>query len=73
MTVSISREWEELLEESRESDVQGLDAHGQMTDALLRGVEGEVLDGKYKILKVGETSVIVSYVDGTGQRTIRIG
>ncbi len=43
------------------------------TDALLRGVEGEVLDGKYKILKVGETSVIVSYVDGTGQRTIRIG
>ena len=36
--LSISREWEELLEESRESDVQGLDAHAQMTDALLKDV-----------------------------------
>ncbi len=43
------------------------------TDALLKGVEGEVLDGKYKILKVGDTSVIVSYLDGSGQRTLRIG
>jgi len=32
-----------------------------------------VLDGQYKILKVGLQSVIVSYVDGQGQRTIGLG
>jgi len=40
------------------------------TGTVLSGVEGQVLDGKYKIVKVGEQSVIVSYVDGSGQRTI---
>ena len=40
------------------------------TDATLSGFEGSVLDGKYKILKVGDSSVIACYVDGTGQRTI---
>jgi len=37
---------------------------------LLSGVEGQIVDGKYKLLKVGDSSVIVSYVDGTGLRTI---
>jgi hypothetical protein len=37
------------------------------------GCEGAVLDGQYKILKVGTQSVIVSYVDGQGQRTIGLG
>jgi hypothetical protein len=37
------------------------------------GCEGAVLDGQYRILKVGTQSVIVSYVDGQGQRTIGLG
>lgn len=37
------------------------------------GCEGAILDGQYKILKVGTQSVIVSYVDGQGQRTIGLG
>lgn len=38
--------------------------------AFYQGVEGQVLDGKYKVLKIGEQSVIVAYVDGSGQRTL---
>ena len=29
-----------------------------------------MVDGQYKVIKVGITSVDVAYVDGTGQRTI---
>jgi hypothetical protein len=39
---------------------------------IISGSEGQIVDGKYKLLKVGKESVIVSYVDGTGQRTIMI-
>lgn len=39
---------------------------------MLSGSEGEIVDGKYKLLKVGTESVIVSYVDGTGRKTILI-
>jgi hypothetical protein len=35
--------------------------------------EGDVVDGRYKVVKVGTTSVVVSYVDGTGQRTLPLG
>lgn len=38
----------------------------------LSGSEGQIMDGKYKLLKVGTESVIVSYVDGSGQKTILI-
>lgn len=37
-SVSISHDWAALLVESLEHDVVGLDAHGQMTDAMLRDV-----------------------------------
>lgn len=39
---------------------------------MLSGSEGQIVDGKYKLLKVGTESVIVSYVDGSGQKTILI-
>jgi len=41
--------------------------------ALFNGVEGDVLDGRFRIVKVGVQSVILSYVDGTGTRTIPLG
>lgn len=37
---------------------------------ILPGSEGQIVDGKYKVVKVGKESVIVSYVDGTGLKTI---
>ncbi len=43
------------------------------TGALFMGNEGMVIDGQYKILKIGLTTVIVAYVDGQGPRTIPLG
>lgn len=43
------------------------------TGYTFEGVEGQIIDGRYKLLKVGTTSVVMSYVDGTGQRTINQG
>jgi hypothetical protein len=33
-------------------------------------LEGSVFDGRYKIVKVNAESVVVSFVDGTGQKTV---
>jgi hypothetical protein len=41
--------------------------------ALFHAFEGDVVDGRYRIVKVGVQSVVVSYVDGTGSRTIGLG
>ena len=43
------------------------------TGALFMGNEGMIIDGQYRILKVGLTTVVVAYVDGQGQRTIPLG
>jgi hypothetical protein len=43
------------------------------TGLTLEGVEGQVIDGRYKLLKVGTQSVVIAFVDGTGQRTLTIG
>ena len=39
-------------------------------NAVFQAFEGDVVDGRYRIVKVGSQSVVVSYVDGSGQRTI---
>lgn len=44
-----------------------------VTGASFRAFEGEVLDGRYRLLKVSPQSVTVSYVDGSAQRTIALG
>jgi hypothetical protein len=41
--------------------------------AVFEAVEGNVVDGRYRLLKVGQTSVVMSYLDGGGQRTINLG
>jgi hypothetical protein len=40
------------------------------SNAFYNGFEGDVVDGRYRIIKIGIQSVTVSYVDGSGQRTI---
>jgi hypothetical protein len=34
------------------------------------GVEGDIIDGRYKLLKVGTDSVVMTYLDGKGQKVI---
>lgn len=36
-------------------------------------VEGSIVDGRYKVVKVAQQSVVVSYLDGSGQRTLTLG
>ena len=43
------------------------------TGTTFEGVEGQIIDGRYRLLKVGTQSVVMSYLDGTGQRTINLG
>jgi len=37
------------------------------------GVEGDVIDGRYRLVKVGANSVVLTYINGTGQVTKYIG
>ena len=41
--------------------------------ALFHAFEGDVVDGRYRIVKIGLQSVVVSYVDGSGLRTLGLG
>jgi hypothetical protein len=40
---------------------------------LFQAYEGDVVDGRYRVVKVGLESAVVSYVDGTGTRTLSLG
>jgi hypothetical protein len=44
-----------------------------VSGAIFQGFEGEVIDGRYRIVKVGVQSVVVAYLDGSGTRTIALG
>lgn len=41
--------------------------------AVFQAMEGQIVDGRYRVVKLGTQSVVLSYVDGSGQRTIPIG
>jgi hypothetical protein len=43
------------------------------TNTLYQAFEGDIVDGRYRVVKVGVQSVVLSYVDGTGVRTIPLG
>jgi hypothetical protein len=36
------------------------------------GVEGDIIEGRYRILKIGVESIEIAYVDGRGRQTIRL-
>jgi hypothetical protein len=40
--------------------------------APLHGKEGDIIDGRYRILKIGTESVEMAYLDGRGRQTIRL-
>jgi hypothetical protein len=38
----------------------------------LHGKEGDIIDGRYRILKIGTESIEMAYLDGRGRQTIRL-
>jgi hypothetical protein len=36
------------------------------------GVDGQDIEGQYRILKIGQESIEISYIDGRGRQTIRL-
>lgn len=38
--------------------------------ATMLGGEGDVIDGRYRIVKIGVESIVMEYVDGKGRQTI---
>jgi hypothetical protein len=49
-------------------------AYLQLPDGtIFEAVQGQTLDGRYKVWEVHDFSVVVSFVDGTGRRTLQIG
>ncbi len=43
------------------------------TNTLFPAFEGDVVDGRYRVSKVTIDSAVLSYVDGSGTRTVRLG
>ena len=46
---------------------------GDGKGGVFLGREGEVVDGQYRIVKIGLDSIVMEYVDGEGRRTLREG
>ena len=42
-----------------------------MRAASYYGREGEVIEGRYRIVKIGVESIELAYLDGRGRQTIR--
>ena len=38
----------------------------------VQGVEGDIIDGRYRIVKIGVESLVIEYLDGKGQTTLRM-
>ena len=43
------------------------------TGTLFQAFEGDVVDGRYRVLQIGVESATVSYVDGSGVRKLSLG
>lgn len=43
------------------------------SNTLFQAVEGDVVDGRYRVVRVGPQSVVLSYLDGSGTRTVVLG
>ena len=39
--------------------------------STMRGSEGDIIDGRYRLIKIGIESVVMEYPDGRGRETIR--
>jgi hypothetical protein len=57
----------------REGDRPMVSLKDPVSNALFQAFEGDIVDGRYRVVKVGTQSVVLAYVDGTGTRTISLG
>ena len=39
---------------------------------VYHGREGDIIEGRYRVVKIGEESIQMEYVDGRGRQTIRL-
>jgi hypothetical protein len=39
---------------------------------VVHGKEGDTIEGRYRLLKVGTDSIELAYVDGRGRQTVRL-
>jgi hypothetical protein len=39
---------------------------------VYHGREGDVIEGRYRIVKIGVESIVIEHVDGGGRQTIRL-
>jgi hypothetical protein len=39
---------------------------------IVNGREGDIIDGRYRLLKIGVESADLAYMDGRGRQTIRL-
>ena len=42
----------------------------EKTGEVIHAYEGQIIDGRYRLVKVGLTSVVVAHLDGSNQRTL---
>jgi hypothetical protein len=40
--------------------------------AVVHGREGDIVEGRYRIVKIGEESIQMEHIDGSGRQTIRL-
>jgi hypothetical protein len=40
--------------------------------SVYHGREGEVIEGRYRIVRIGEESIQMEHLDGRGRQTIRL-
>ena len=43
------------------------------TGAMFEAIDGQIVDGRYRVVKVDRGSAIVEFLDGSGRRTLFIG
>lgn len=43
------------------------------TGAMFEAIDGQIVDGKYRVVKVDRGSAIVEFIDGSGRRTLFVG
>jgi hypothetical protein len=56
------------------TEAPGVGKIAALTDCkhTVQGVEGDVIEGRYKIVKIGVESLIIENIDGTGRTTLRM-
>ena len=55
-------------------ETPGQQKYGVLSDGrnVFHGREGDIIEGRFRILKIGAESIEMAYLDGRGRQTIRL-